>query len=238
MIDIDLSTITSILWELYLVKKDSLHKSDINSCELLPSYNTCMRRGLVLNKLNAEFSERFYYLNPVKCKECEEVIPYHKRYNSEFCSRSCSAKFHNARRSEQANDGKGYSVNCLCCGELISDTYTKRKYCDQKCWTEYNLELRFRDWYEFGRYFDNGPIRKFLTIWKGYQCEHCGISDWNGRKITLEVEHINGNSEDSSPENVCLLCPNCHSQTPTYKARNIGNGRHARRLRYQEGKSY
>jgi hypothetical protein len=39
-------------------------------------------------------------------------------------------------------------------------------------------------------------------------------------------------------ENLCLLCPNCHSQTSTYKARNRGNGRHFRMQRFREGKSY
>ena len=54
----------------------------------------------------------------------------------------------------------------------------------------------------------------------------------------LELEHKNGNSNDNSLENVCLVCPNCHSQTPTYKGRNKGNGRYMRRERYRDGKSY
>jgi hypothetical protein len=59
-----------------------------------------------------------------------------------------------------------------------------------------------------------------------------------GKPLVVEVEHKDGNSENNAPENVCLLCPNCHSQTDTYKAKNKGKGRHSRRMRYQEGKSY
>ena len=51
---------------------------------------------------------------------------------------------------------------------------------------------------------------------KEYKCEICGISDWNGKDIILELHHINGNPKDDRLENLQLLCPNCHSQTHTY----------------------
>ena len=54
----------------------------------------------------------------------------------------------------------------------------------------------------------------------------------------MELEHNDGNSQNNSLDNLSLICPNCHSQTPTYKGANKGNGRHYRRVRYAEGKSY
>lgn len=54
-----------------------------------------------------------------------------------------------------------------------------------------------------------------------YQCRECGLSEWNGKPISLELEHRNGNSRDNRIENVELLCPNCHSQTTTWRGRNI-----------------
>ena len=50
---------------------------------------------------------------------------------------------------------------------------------------------------------------------KTAKCEICGISDWNGKQITLHLDHTNGN-HDNRLENLQILCPNCHSQTPTY----------------------
>lgn len=56
---------------------------------------------------------------------------------------------------------------------------------------------------------------------KENKCECCGISEWNGLKINCELDHINGNSRDHRLENLRILCPNCHSQTDTFRAKNI-----------------
>lgn len=48
------------------------------------------------------------------------------------------------------------------------------------------------------------------------KCHDCGITEWQGKPIVLEVEHIDGNWRNNLLENLTLLCPNCHSQTSTY----------------------
>jgi Zn finger protein HypA/HybF involved in hydrogenase expression len=50
-----------------------------------------------------------------------------------------------------------------------------------------------------------------------YKCQKCGLEDeWNGKKIQLQLDHINGKNDDNRIENLRYLCPNCHSQTATY----------------------
>lgn len=82
-------------------------------------------------------------------------------------------------------------------------------------------------------------VRAYILAEQGGCCRICGISTaWNGLPLVFVLDHIDGNSADNSRENVRLICPNCDTQLPTYKARNRGNGRHWRRERYANGQSY
>ena len=58
---------------------------------------------------------------------------------------------------------------------------------------------------------------------KENKCEICGISEWNGKPIQMELHHIDGDRTNHKLSNLMMLCPNCHSQTETFRARNIKN---------------
>lgn len=49
-----------------------------------------------------------------------------------------------------------------------------------------------------------------------YKCAICGINEWNGRPLTLRLDHINGHNKDNRIENLRWVCPNCDSQLPTF----------------------
>ncbi len=132
--------------------------------------------------------------------------------------------------------GKEITFNCLHCGKQHTSPNKHSvhgKFCSIQCQQDFKMNESV----------DNGKasprtLKRFLLKEHGNKCWSCGITEWNKKPIVLELEHIDGNSDNNSLDNLSILCPNCHSQTPTYKAKNTGNGRHYRRVRYSEGKSF
>jgi len=60
-------------------------------------------------------------------------------------------------------------------------------------------------------------IKSRLIIERGHQCQKCNRTKWFDEDITLELEHVDGNNSNNVEENLLLLCPNCHSLTPTWR---------------------
>ena len=57
-------------------------------------------------------------------------------------------------------------------------------------------------------------------------CAVCGqIPFWNGKKLTLQIDHINGRKLDNTRENLRWICPNCHTQTENFGSKNIASQR-------------
>ena len=58
---------------------------------------------------------------------------------------------------------------------------------------------------------------------KTNKCEVCHISEWNGKEISMQLDHIDGDSHNHLLVNLRMICPNCHSQTETYCGKNKKN---------------
>lgn len=122
-------------------------------------------------------------------------------------------------------------TTCNNCGiEFKHGHSSTGKFCSTKCSGEHRYKISKQKWLDGGKIGNRNTIRQYLIDDRGDICEVCGISEYNGMPITLQVDHIDGNAGDDRPSNVRLICPNCHSQTEFYGAKNKGNGRAARGL--------
>jgi hypothetical protein len=124
-------------------------------------------------------------------------------------------------------DKEYFCLNCK--GSILFKGYTyDHKYCSNQCQADLRakkaLEKHRQDFQE-GKCKSRPRIRQLLTESRGYKCECCGISEWQGKDIVLQVDHINGDPYNNNPDNLRLICPNCHSQTDTFAGANRGNGR-------------
>lgn len=174
-----------------------------------------------------------YEANPKFCLHCGTEIPFEGR-RTKFCDRSCAASYNNVGINRHANRPKPDGGECANCGK--SKTKKHNRYCDE-CIEKrvYNTAQTLEE------ATDQRSKKRILLEQRGHRCEVCGFSEWNGQPITIELDHIDGNADNNSAENLRLICPNCHSQTPTYKGANVGKDssrQKMRRKRYANGQTY
>lgn len=125
------------------------------------------------------------------------------------------------------------TYTCLQCGteHKRRGVNFSNKYCNNQCQHEYQSTERVRQWLEEGKDWKiQVPIwvKRYLSEQRGYHCEVCNITEHNGKPIVFECDHVDGNPTNNKPDNLRLICPNCHSQTDSFKGANRGNGRQDR----------
>jgi hypothetical protein len=151
-----------------------------------------------------------------------------------LCEYGCGQEATNQTKSNKHICGKGASscpVNKLknsTAGKKAYQTFrqsAKLQYCNLKHESKDRMAAnrgKFTADFSVG---GGGSHKKVLLKERGHRCECCNNTEWLGKPITIELEHIDGNNKNNAKENLKLLCPNCHSQTETWRGKNINTGR-------------
>jgi hypothetical protein len=136
-------------------------------------------------------------------------------------------------KSEGIQFGQAKQTRPLCrnCGKPVRRR--PNVYCSFYCQHKFNRRVKVERGTACTR-----ALKSYLLDCLEHRCEICGLAEWMDRPIPLELDHKDGDAANNSLDNLRLICPNCYAQTETYKAKNIGRGRHYRRERYAQGKSY
>jgi len=169
-----------------------------------------------------------YNKTPKKCLHCLQNLSYDKRFGK-FCSHSCNAVFNNTKRGITI-----YKKTCLGCSSVFKFPKNNRKYCSISCQAKLKNEQVIREWKEGKNKGYSGKtmlvppwLRRYLFEKFKSKCCKCGWCEINPstNKTPLEVNHKDGDAANTKEENLELLCPNCHSLTPNFRALNKNSKR-------------
>lgn len=190
-----------------------------------------------------------YNENPNHCKLCGKKIELTDKLTpclarqKVFCSPECKNKNQSIVMRENAlrlgktktgNYSRAAQKFCKICGKPVSKA--SKGFCSNTCYAEFKYNEYIEKWKRGevnglrGEYQLSTHIKKYIFKKYNNKCSECGwdkINPYTGT-FPLEIHHKDGNFENNKEENLQLLCPCCHSLTPTYKNHNK-SGRKARK---------
>ena len=122
-------------------------------------------------------------------------------------------------------------IFCLNCNKEILN---KRKFCTSKCSAEYKHKESYMKFYEGDGDYSNGyyspkNFKDFFLEEQNNKCAICGIEPiWMNKILIFVLDHIDGDCSNNKRNNLRLICPNCDSQTNTFKSKT----KHSKRRDY------
>ena len=206
----------------------------------------CLQCGKeILSRHNQKFCCRscattYQNLHTIKTEETKRKISESLKKINQKKTCSCNKETVKPKKNKLINIKNNKSNNkknyCLYCGKEVA---TKRKFCSLECFNKNLQKERAKKWLLNGTLNIGSnsalpiTVKRYLLEKNNYRCEECGFEGYNrktGNSI-LQFHHKDGNSNNNSPENIQVLCPNCHAMTENYMALNKGHS--ARDKRYK-----
>jgi len=168
------------------------------------------------------------------------------KYGYRFCSLECKNKAQcfggliqpPSYKKKLVINPEEISTNCICCGKKLAKKQIA--YCSHQCHFDLKNKRYLEKWKngeKTGNRSNNEQlsliVREYMLKKAKYKCQKCNWGEINPKsgKIPLTINHIDGDAGNSKEYNLEVICPNCHSLTPTFGSLNKGNGRITRRLR-------
>lgn len=201
--------------EIYYSTTEFLRENNFPSRN--PNYSSIINNKLANYKLTWKPRKE---IKEVKCLICSKVFSTQVNIKKQrkTCSDVCAKEL-------TALSTRKIKNKCLNCGDLTKNI----KYCSNKCQTIYQRNSYIDRW---KRGLEKGYtgrtksiskyIRRYLLEKYNNSCSKCGWNDKHPKDDLplVEINHIDGNAENCSEDNLEVLCPNCHSKTLNFRNRN------------------
>lgn len=124
-----------------------------------------------------------------------------------FCCRGCAASFCTKAKRAEISAKVAAKLKGRQWGKPFTKGDSRRK--DWRQHVEYRISQE--PWDSLSHHY-----RKLRILREQNSECLCGVKDWNSKKLTLQLDHIDGDKHNNSRKNLRMLCPNCHSQTDTW----------------------
>lgn len=120
-------------------------------------------------------------------------------------------------------------IKCDYCNKIINGRHSsKKKYCNTKCVLLHRKEKNIKEITD-GKCNSSKRLKNYLIETLGHKCEICKRITWNGVKIPLIMDHVDGRANNNILNNLRLVCGNCDMLLPTYKSKNKNSDRRNRK---------
>jgi HNH endonuclease len=155
------------------------------------------------------------------CSQCDKEFSNHRALNAHQIAHKDRASRYSIDR-KQPDSKYNTTFKCLCCEkEMRYNHGTTNKFCSVACNSKYQWEKVSIPKIESGQ---GGNLKRYLKEIFGDKCSECGQEGtWNNKPLVLQLDHIDGDSDNNYPNNVRLLCPNCHTQTENFGSKGKGS---------------
>ena len=114
---------------------------------------------------------------------------------------------------------------CEFCSKEHDGNFGSGRFCNASCSANFSRKLiALRGNISDTRLMKKDSTRKkFLLKKRSHRCECCGITEWLGHPVPLELDHIDGNSDNNDEMNLRIVCPNCHAFSEHRGGKNARN---------------
>ena len=158
------------------------------------------------------------------CPKCGTEFENKTKWGTrKFCSRSCS---NSRERPDSVKQKISQGIKRHIKENGVSNASTRLTPEEFDRVVEKSRQTRERNF--LSRPFEEiapSSIRKRIALEQKGHCNKCGLNEWQGEPIALELEHKDGDNQNNSRDNLECLCPNCHATTDTWRGRNKNRGR-------------
>jgi hypothetical protein len=152
-----------------------------------------------------------------------------RKYDKQWLEELCANSYSYAEVLQKAGRKKGGGSQATLKSKIEEYGIDISHFTGQHWQASPNQKSQSREKYELEDILvENSPISQ--KVLRGYierhnvleyKCVNCGCNgEWQGGKISLEIDHIDGDNSNNKIENLRYLCPNCHALTDTYRGRN------------------